>query len=60
MLETLVDMTPNSDDGVPAAEEYEAGTYYVWYYAKGNTGYADSEIAGPVTVTIEETQTEAY
>ena len=48
-------------DIVPTAEEYEiAGPYYVWYYAKGNTGYADSEIAGPVTVTIEETQTEAY
>ena len=44
---------------VPTAEEYEiAGPYYVWYYAKGNTGYADSEIAGPVTVTIEETQLE--
>ena len=44
---------------VPTAGEY-GGPYYVWYYAKGDTGYADSEIAGPVTVTIEETQTEAY
>ena len=43
---------------VPTAGEY-GGPYYVWYYAKGDTGYADSEIAGPVTVTIEETQTEA-
>ena len=46
-------------DEVPTAGEY-GGPYYVWYYAKGDTGYADSEIAGPVTVTIEETQTEAY
>ena len=45
-------------DEVPTADDYE-GIHYVWYYAKGNTGYADSEIAGPVTVTIE-TQTEAY
>ena len=37
---------------MPTAVEYE-GTHFVWYYAKGNTGYADSEIAGPVTVTIE-------
>ena len=38
---------------VPTAGEY-GGPYYVWYYAKGDTGYADSEIAGPVEVTVEE------
>ena len=29
-----------------------AGTYYVWYKAKGSAGYDDSDVAGPVTVTI--------
>lgn len=39
---------------VPTAEGFiSSGTWYVWYYAKGNAGYADSEIAGPVEVTIQ-------
>ena len=29
-----------------------ASTYYVWYKAKGSAGYDDSDVAGPVTVTI--------
>ncbi len=29
-----------------------AGTYNVWYKAKGNEGYNDSDVAGPVEVTI--------
>ena len=39
-----------------------AGTYYVWYYAKGDENHSDSAPAGPITVTIaqpaEETKTE--
>lgn len=30
----------------------DAGTWYVWYMAKGEGDYADSEPAGPVKVTI--------
>ena len=31
----------------------DAGTYYVWYYAKGDTGYDDGDISSSaVTVTI--------
>lgn len=37
---------------VPTAEGRTAGTFYVWYYAKGNSGYNDSQIEGPVTVTV--------
>ena len=38
---------------VPTAAVIDSpGTYYVWYYAQGNTGYVDSEIAGPVEVTV--------
>ena len=38
---------------VPTADGFiSSGRWYVWYYAKGNAGYADSEIAGPVEVTI--------
>ena len=38
---------------VPTAAGIDGpGTYYVWYYAQGNTGYVDSEIAGPVEVTV--------
>ena len=43
------------DPDVPTAGGIDGpGTYYVWYYAQGNTGYVDSEIAGPVEVTVEE------
>ena len=37
---------------VPTAEERALGTYYVWYYAKADATHTDSEIEGPVTVTI--------
>ena len=48
---------PASTDGfsatVPTAEGLTAGTYYVWYYVKGDADHSDSEIAGPVSVTME-------
>ena len=51
---------PTSTEGfstdVPTAADYEAGTYYVWYYAKGKDDYADSEIAGPIEVTVSAAQ----
>ena len=31
---------------------FNAGIYNVWYKAKGNEGYNDSEVAGPIEVTI--------
>ena len=37
---------------VPTAQSLAAGTYYVWYYVKADDTHADSEIAGPVQVTI--------
>lgn len=36
----------------PTAEGRAAGTYYVWYYAKADADHGDSEIAGPVSVTL--------
>ena len=37
----------------PTAEGITAsGTYYVWYYAKADAEHSDSEIAGPVSVTL--------
>ena len=37
----------------PTAEGITAsGTYYVWYYAKADADHGDSEIAGPVSVTL--------
>ena len=36
----------------PTAEGRTAGTYYVWYYAKADADHSDSEIAGPVSVTL--------
>ena len=36
----------------PTAEGRTAGTYYVWYYAKADAEHSDSEIAGPVSVTL--------
>ena len=41
-----------SEDVPTAAGILNAGTYYVWYYAKGDDTHADSEIAGSVSVTI--------
>jgi len=39
---------------IPTAEGRSAGTYYVWYYAKADAEHSDSEIAGPVSVTVAE------
>ena len=39
---------------VPSAKNRAAGTYYVWYYVKADATHVDSEIAGPVQVTISE------
>ncbi|ADE83391.1 hypothetical protein PRMUPPPA20_20360 [Xylanibacter ruminicola] len=54
---TETNAKPTTTDGfsatVPTAANLGVGTYYVWYYAKGNTGYNDSEIAASaVEVTI--------
>ena len=38
---------------VPSAKNRAAGTFYVWYYVKADATHADSEIAGPVEVTIQ-------
>jgi hypothetical protein len=37
---------------IPTAQNREAGTYYVWFYAKADANHSDSEIAGPVSVTL--------
>jgi hypothetical protein len=37
---------------VPTVDGRTVGTYYVWYYVKGNDYYIDSEIGGPVAVTV--------
>ena len=39
---------------IPTAEGRTAGTYYVWFYAKADADHSDSEIAGPVSVTLAE------
>ena len=36
----------------PTAEGRAAGTYYVWFYVKADADHSDSEIAGPVSVTV--------
>ena len=36
----------------PTAQGRSAGTYYVWFYAKADADHSDSEIAGPVSVTL--------
>ena len=36
----------------PTAQGRTAGTYYVWFYAKADADHSDSEIAGPVPVTL--------
>ena len=38
---------------VPSAKNRAAGTYYVWYYVKADDTHVDSDIAGPVQVTIQ-------
>ena len=37
---------------IPTAQGRTPGTYYVWYYAKADADHSDSEIAGPVSVTL--------
>ena len=53
---TTTSTKPTSTEGfsatVPTAQSLAAGTCYVWYYVKGDATHADSEIAGPVQVTI--------
>ena len=53
---TTTNTKPTSTDGfsatVPTAEGLTAGTYYVWYYVKADDSHTDSEIAGPVSVTV--------
>ena len=53
---TTTDTKPTSTFGfsatVPTAQSLAAGTCYVWYYVKADATHADSEIAGPVQVTI--------
>ena len=47
---------PTSTDGfsadIPSASNRAAGTYSVWYYAKGDATHSNSKIAGPVEVTL--------
>jgi hypothetical protein len=54
---TTENTKPTTTDGfsatVPTAETLAAGTYYVWYYVKADDANADSEIAGPITVTVK-------
>ena len=58
---TTTNSKPSTTDGfsatVPTAEGRAAGTYYVWYYAKADDTHTDSEIEGPVTVTISSKST---
>jgi len=53
---TTTNTKPTSTDGfsasIPTAQGRTAGTYYVWYYAKADAEHSDSEIAGPVSVTL--------
>ena len=53
---TTTNTKPTSTDGfsatIPTAEGRAAGTYYVWFYAKADANHSDSEIAGPVSVTL--------
>ena len=55
---TTTNTQPTSTGGfsatVPTAESItSAGTVYVWYYVKGDANHSDSEIAGPVNVTVK-------
>ena len=53
---TTTNTKPTTTDGfsatVPTAKTLTAGTYYVWYYVKADDSHTDSEIAGPVSVTV--------
>jgi hypothetical protein len=44
--------TADFSDAIPTAQGRTPGTYYVWYYAKADAEHSDSEIAGPVSVTL--------
>ena len=47
--------TAGFSDAVPTAETITAsGKVYVWYYVKADDTHSDSEIAGPVSVTLVE------
>ena len=47
--------TAGFSDAVPTAKDITAsGKVYVWYYVKGDDTHSDSEIAGPVSVTLAE------
>ena len=55
---TATNTKPTSLDGfsatIPTAAALAMGTYYVWYYAKGDATHSDSEIAAaPVEVTVK-------
>ena len=50
---TMPTSTAGFSDAVPTAKDITAsGTVYVWYYVKGDDTHSDSEIAGPVSVTV--------
>ena len=53
---TKENTTPTSTDGfgttIPTAENQAPGTYYVWYYIKADDSHSDSEIFGPITITV--------
>ena len=54
---TVTNTKPASTDGftatVPTAEGREPGTYYVWYYVKGDATHTDSDISSTaITVTV--------
>ena len=53
---TTTNTKPTSTTGfsatIPTAQSLAAGTCYVWYYVKADATHADSDIAGPVQVTI--------
>lgn len=44
--------TADFSASIPTAQGRTAGTYYVWYYAKADADHSDSEIAGPVSMTL--------
>ena len=54
---TTTNTTPTSTDGfgatVPTAETLSPGTYYVWYYIKADDAHSDSEIFGPIEITVD-------
>ena len=55
---TTANTKPTSTEGfsadVPTAKTLAAGTYYVWYYVKGDASHTDSEISATgIEVTIE-------